>query len=174
MSKQTKETESITLTEKELIQRGKDYIELDAVSRWVDDQFFKAESPYTISDKFWRASQKNLRKLKPVVKELEELRTDIGKAWKKKVDFNEKVYELGNSSDESTQKTAEYKSAKAYVFHIDSEYRQHSTSEETTKEYNDFYQNIPLIDFYKVDASVIEALEIPFDNLYLVEKYYKC
>lgn len=173
--KTSKQEESVDqpVSTKELIQRGQEYIQLDAISRWVDEEFFRSESPYKISDKFWRASQNNLRRLKTLVKELEDFRTDISKAWKKKVGLDEKLYELGSTKDEEIKKNPEYKAAKIYAWDIDSDYKKHYASDEIKKEFDDFYAGIKPIEFYKVEASVIEALELPFEYLYLIEKYYQ-
>jgi hypothetical protein len=172
MKTSKQEVVSEELSEKELIKRGKDYIALDAVSRWVDDEFFKAESPYSISDKFWRGSQNNLRRLKPVTKDLEDFKTDVSKAWKKNFGFDEALYEKGRN--ESGKKEGEKRDEKAiqYVLDVDTAYKLHMGSEEILKEFDAFYRDIPAIDFYKLEASIVETLEIPFDFLYLIEKYY--
>ena len=168
MSKQTKELEVVNLKE-----RGKDYLQLDLYSKWVDEEFFKSESPYTISDKFWRASQNNLRKLKGIIKDFEDFKVDISKAWKKNIGFDEALYEKGQK--ENGKKETEKKDEKStqYVSEVDSAYRLHMKSEEIEKEFDAFYEKIEEIDFFKVEADVVDKLEVPFEIIYLIEKYYK-
>jgi hypothetical protein len=157
----------------DLKQRGKDYLELNAYSNWIDTEFFKAESPYEISDKFWRASQNNLRKLKGVVKDFEDFKTDVSKAWKKNIGFNEELYEKGTQENKKKENEKKDEKSTQYVAEVDTLYRLHMKSDEIEKEFDTFYEKIEEIDFFKVDADVVEKLEVPFEIIYLVEKYYK-
>jgi hypothetical protein len=164
---------SETLEEIDLKQRGKDYLELNAWSNWIDTEFFKAESPYEISDKFWRASQNNLRRLKEIVTDFEEFKKDVSKVWKKNIGFNEELYEKGTQENKKAEGEKKDEKSTQYVAEVDTLYRIHMKSDEIEKEVDTFYEKIEEIDFFKVDADVVEKLEVPFDAIYLIEKYYK-
>ena len=56
---------------------------------------------------------------------------------------------------------------------VDLKYRQYMKSDEIKKEFDSFYESIKEIEFHKVSAEVITKLEVPFDIMYLVEKYYQ-
>ena len=131
-------------------------IQLVNVLRKIETEFFKSESKFDISRTLYHATCQNIRRLKPIVKELEDIEQDVRTDFKKSNSITDEILE-----DKAKEKE------------IDAQFFAFRNSKETQKIFTDFYEAENSVELYKVDREVVEEAILPVDYYEVLEQLIK-